>query len=241
MAAHASRPATRKLTQFLTTPSKIASALDWKKNGGSILSLNILRDRIGLSVASHPCREENRAVSLDPIALRFKRKSSKELDSSVISQLQDIIQTHLVCGLVVAWPIQKEGRLGAPCGRVLYTLDSLFQSSNSILTANRKFCLWDGLHVEPECEEDKFGRCEVYGRPSFHTPNYVAKSSDFDAPPLESMDVWQDFCQAHWPNHCVPTKEDCTQTILKEQSVQYNDGEWLDHFEENGYIQASAL
>merc|ERR1712151_379128 len=49
-------PMKRKLTQFLATPSKVVSALNWRDVDGSILSLDLITNKksIGIALAPHP-------------------------------------------------------------------------------------------------------------------------------------------------------------------------------------------
>mmetsp|Transcript_10319 Transcript_10319/g.17327 ORF Transcript_10319/g.17327 Transcript_10319/m.17327 type:complete len:237 (-) Transcript_10319:22-732(-) len=233
----------KRLTQYMTAPSRIASALDWKRKAGSIVSLDICRDRIDLSVASHPCNGEA-PLSLDSIPLQYSytNKNMKCLKRSVMEQLHDIVQKHEVCGFVVAWPVQREGRMGAPCGRVLHTLDSMLLSNATLLTPGRKFCLWDGSHVAMEAE-DKWGRCEIYGRSSADDSmnEHVASREQYNQWTQGTPDdVWEDFAKAHWPDLCAAIK--ANQAVVDESLLDYNNGEFLDHYEEQGaYLQTPAM
>lgn len=229
--------ASSKLTNFLTTPSKVANALDWKKMSSSVLALNIGRDEIGLTLASHPSCRERTSLKLNPIPLTFVHEGNrKSLDSGVITQLNDLVQKFQVCGFVVNWPLQKEGRIGASCGRVLHTLDSLCMDSKTpILSKNRKFCLWNGSHVKLE-PDDLFARCSIYSRPSTNDPDFVhlASREQYNQN-IVAVDIWNDFCRAHWPemyqHETTPAIEDFS-----------FDSEWLTDFEQNGsYMEAAAL
>ena len=230
--------ASARLTHFLTTPSKVANALDWKKLSSSVLALNITRDEISLTLASHPSCNEQTSIKLDAIPLHFINKDNrKSLDSDVIAELNDIVKAHNVCGFVVNWPLQKEGRIGASCGRVLHTLDSLLlDSKTQILSNNRKFCLWNGSHVELE-HDDPFGRCSIYGRPSStNDPDFVhvASREQYNQNRV-AVDIWNDFCHIHWPELCQH------ESVSAKQDFSF-DGEWLDDFEQNGaYLEAVAL
>jgi RNase H-fold protein (predicted Holliday junction resolvase) len=230
-------PASAKLTQFLTAPSKVANALDWKKLSGSVLALNISRDEIGLTLASHPsCNSSDPQEQLDAIPLHFVVEDNRKcLDSEVIASLNEVVQQHKVCGFVVHWPLQKEGRMGASCGRVLHTLDGLLMDSKTpILSNNRKFCLWDGSHIQME-HDDAFGRCPVYGRPSTTDADFVhvASREQYNQDDTVVVDVWNDFCRTHWPelSQAQPVQEDIV-----------FDGAWLEDFEQGGaYLETSAL
>lgn len=208
------------LLKFINKPSKIASVLDWKKvSGGSVLSLDIHRDRIGVAVAPHPSFSAHHfdddydhygteCRTLEPIRLStsrtglavaannndticdtgdFKSASnghnphhlfSEDLKRVCRTRLLEICQEYNVCGMVVAWPLQHDtGKMGAACGRVLYTLERLFVPpvaklqnedgtgdgfNNSSSTQNEEeeqemralvsklppMCLWDPQHFQ---------------------------------------------------------------------------------------------
>jgi RNase H-fold protein (predicted Holliday junction resolvase) len=189
----------KTLTHFLTTPHRIASSLDWKKLTGSVLAMNITSERIGLCLSPHPTHGEA-PVTLQDIPLKLETRNGKRVVSSnTMSQLQDLVQQNKVCGILVGWPVQENGRLGAPCGKVLHALDSLVANSQ-VLTPNRPFCLWDGLHVEEEIS-DSFGRLSSYGK-KYDSPKMVHVASEEQYVPARNLvacDIWNDFCRTHWP------------------------------------------
>mmetsp|Transcript_17018 Transcript_17018/g.25757 ORF Transcript_17018/g.25757 Transcript_17018/m.25757 type:complete len:238 (+) Transcript_17018:162-875(+) len=234
----------KKLTKFLTTPSKIASTLEWNKLRGSVLALDISRNEISLTLASHPlCGEDIlQTTKLDSLPLTFcTRRNKKVVDSSVAAQLNEIVRTHKVCGFVVNWPLQKEGRIGASCGRVLHTLDSIIEESESpIFSAGRKFCLWDGSHVELE-QDDSFGRCSMYGTPSTTEAHHVHLASREQYNQERAVvDIWNDFCHKHWPMLFENEGQPAVATKTEEETVF--DNEWLDVYEEShGDMQVAAL
>jgi len=235
-----------KLTRFLTSPTEIAKTLDWKKLNSSVLALKISRQHVALTIASHPLpsvperilkptRNENYNIdtsAIDPIIpLKFTTASGKKiLDSSVILRLRDIIQTHNICGFIVSWPLEKEGRIGADCGRVLYTLDAILNATPSeeepttIFSNNRKFCLWDESHVKLE-QDDSFGRCSAFGMSSYRRENHVSRGRRKQPEENQQIiseaadSVWVDFCQRHWPNSKIMS--DDTDDFLF-------DDKWLD-------------
>ena len=44
----------------------------------------------------------------------------------VLRQLDHVVKEYNVCGVLVSWPVQRDtGKVGAACGRVLYTLEDL--------------------------------------------------------------------------------------------------------------------
>lgn len=226
-----------KLTQFMTVPSKIAGALDWKKTSGSILSLKFERDCVSMNLAPHPSLKL-KIQSLDPILIKYMvRNNRKVLVASVRDKLQDIVLSNKVCGFVVDWPLQKEGRKGASCGRVLHFLDNLLEAQ--VLTQNRRFCLWNGDHITMETE-DNWGRCSAYGRKcevSGHIDSgyqYANTSTNVVA------DMWSDFAETHWPE--MYKREKSVSTVPSPRTCDYFNSEWLEHVEQEGaYLQTSTL
>lgn len=200
MSATAAASAARNsLSRFLTTPSKVAHALDWRKaSGGCILSMSIRPDFVDLAVASHP-DSEDAPVPLPSIPIQTQVVNNQRVISpAVAEELGKIMNAWNVCGMVVSWPVQEEGWVGAPCGRVLFTLDQLIQSQTGagVINANRKVCLWNESHNE-YCE-DNWGRCPLYAKTSEKTIHYASKEQ-YQAPRTLAADVWNDFCRAHWP------------------------------------------
>jgi RNase H-fold protein (predicted Holliday junction resolvase) len=194
--------------KYLLEPCKLAAKFDWSRKAGSILALDVGKDQIGLAVASHPEHAEA-PLALDPMPLTLETKTGnrKVLTESVLNALKHTVLAYNVCGFVVSWPVQKEGRCGAPCGKVLHTLDSLVEESTSIVNAQRPFCLWDEHHYIPL--DDKWGRLPLYGETTNKTlhraseEQYVHQCSSSIA-----VDVWNDFCSKHWPELCNQAVDD---------------------------------
>jgi RNase H-fold protein (predicted Holliday junction resolvase) len=180
--------------KVLTNPSKIASALDWRKVSGSILSLDIHKGHIGMAVASHPSFGE-KTQTLDSIKL-LKRGHA---DADIKEQLAEIVKEFKVCGVVVSWPIQTDtGRPGAACGRILHTLDDLLEDSN-VISNSRPICFWDGRHVEPE-PEDEWGRCAAYAKTSDKDIHIASQEQYNQDENVVAAQVWDDFVKAQWPD-----------------------------------------
>lgn len=185
------------IAKLLTAPSKVAGALDWRKASGSLLSLTILRDTIELAISSHPEFGEP-LFKLPSIPLKqHVQNNRKTLDAAVVQELSQIVQDHQVCGFVVNWPVQKEGWCGAPCGRVLHTLDDLAAASNKVLSKSRPVCLWDEEHHVPP--EDEWGRAALYSTAGDETVVHVASTEQYGDHPTAAAKVWNDFCKVHWP------------------------------------------
>ena len=191
--------ASKAILNVLTTPSKVASKLDWRRASGSVLSLDIHQDRIGLAIASHPTYGEG-ISTLRPITLQRKGRVNEECRIA----LSKIVKEHKVCGVVVSWPLQDSGKMGAACGRVLYTLENILQEDSTIITPNRPFCLWDGNHSSKEEEEDGFGRSVAYSRvPSKSNLVHRASKEQYCQDENENTaaaQVWDDFYRSHWPD-----------------------------------------
>jgi RNase H-fold protein (predicted Holliday junction resolvase) len=160
----------------------VAHALDWKKVAGAcVLSLHVGKDCIDLAVTSrHPSLDKcvqplpsiplktttTTTCTIDRKNNSKRAKSFKTLHPSVVEELHDLVEDWDVCGFVVSWPVQKEGRCGAQCGRVLHTLDQIVQAdgssnSSSMFNHSRPVCLWDSNHIQA-WREDEWGRSATY-------------------------------------------------------------------------------
>jgi len=191
----------QNILKYLTDPSKVASRLDWKKASGSVLAIDVGSDRMGLAVAVHPS-QGNTPLPLKalPIKLETRSGNQRALCDSVIEDLQTIVKNYNVCGFVVSWPMQKEGRCGAPCGKVLHTLDSLVEESSAIVNSNRPFCLWDEHHYMPN--EDQWGRTPQYSHCTKNKALHLASKEQYvhECSSSIAVDVWNDYCSKHWPH-----------------------------------------
>lgn len=194
-------PSIPNLSKFLTSPSKIAHALDWRKRtGGNVVSMSIGRHRIDLSVASHPeSSDEGMLQTLPSIPIQTHAcalRNKYVLSPAVADELSHLLQRWQVCGLIVSWPVQEEGWAGASCGRVLFTLDHLCSTTN-LFNANRKFCLWNDSH-RVFCD-DAWGRSPMFTHTSSKIIHYASKEQ-YNLMPSKVSHVWNDFCRAHWPD-----------------------------------------
>lgn len=184
----------KQLTRILTTPSKIASSLDWRKASGAILSLDIQKDRIGLAVASHPSFQEP-TKELEPIAI------SRTLDENTLQRLAGIVEEERIIGFVVNWPVQKDtGKLGYSCGRVLNMLDQLVETADdaSVVTSSRPVCLWDAEHVVPPTI-DEWGRCSQFANTSNKALHVASKEQYHTTSNQAATQVLDDFLKVNWP------------------------------------------
>lgn len=226
----------KALLKVLTTPSKIASALDWKKLNGTVLSLDIHKDRIGLAIASHPAFGE-KAAPLQDIPLARKGRVTKECKERLAALAKD----HRVCGVVVSWPLQQDtGRMGASCGRVLHTLEELLQDS-SLCTPGRPLCLWDGEHSMPE-PEDQWGRSVAYSKTSDKTVHKASEEQYNQDENVVAAKVWEDFCQTHWPElyqqKARATISSSSSQPARKSTTSVDDANWEDT---SAYVNAALL
>lgn len=181
-----------KLSRYLVTPSRVASLMDWKATlgTGAVMALDINRDRIGVAVASHPNGSSGVATArtLDPILLPRKRSASTSTATAQashphhdhpLSHLEEVAAREQVCGVIVRWPLQDGGRMGAQCGRILYQLDNFVASSTTggqkrtLIGKNRPFALYDdrpltrgqGIEIDDSMDmPDEWGRHSSFSR-----------------------------------------------------------------------------
>eukprot|EP00537_Pseudo-nitzschia_pungens_P012528 CAMPEP_0172385288 /NCGR_PEP_ID=MMETSP1061-20121228/2958_1 /TAXON_ID=37318 /ORGANISM="Pseudo-nitzschia pungens, Strain cf. pungens" /LENGTH=262 /DNA_ID=CAMNT_0013114237 /DNA_START=149 /DNA_END=937 /DNA_ORIENTATION=+ len=215
----AGRSCSKQLYRVLTNPSRVASALDWRKStGGAIATLNVHADRIGGGRRSPPfcifVKIEINANANDPALPVLAAQGPEQLPEASRLALSDLVREHSVCGFVVSWPLQPDtGLAGASCGRTLLALEDLLDSnsststtssttseSSSILGPNRPVCLWNGTGVSAP-EFDAFGRSPVYARTPLndnHDHDDVSNRYRHDEA-IRTEAVWEDFARTHWP------------------------------------------
>jgi RNase H-fold protein (predicted Holliday junction resolvase) len=236
--------------KLIRHPSKIASALDWKKASGAILSLDVGTDRIGVAVASHPCHGDA-PLALEPVPLHLETLNNKRVLSPVVArQLQEIVKRYNVSSFVVSWPVQKEGRCGAPCGKVLHTLDCLVEdSTTNLITDKRPFCLWDEHHYQ--APEDQWGRNPLYGEPPSNTKTlHSAKQEQYQHKTSSTVaaQVMVDFMRHQWPE-IYEQREQPDEASLFAPSASSKplskpaetNFDWLEHYESTDSYMSVAV
>ena len=149
-AGRGGRLCSKGLFQVLTTPSKIANALDWKQPvGGSIATLSVQTDRIQLFISSHPSTlpttttttngdtpvpttsvssssTSSSSSSSSEYSFPLRHQGRRHISSAMRHQLSEIVLDHRVCGFIVCWPLHADtGRMGAACGRTLFAIEQL--------------------------------------------------------------------------------------------------------------------
>ena len=223
------------ITQMLTTPGQVAHALDWRQASGAILSLRIVRDRIDLAVASHPALEEP-TMELPSIPLRTSTKDNRKvLDAAVSRELAQAVQRFNVCGMVVSWPVQREGWCGKSCGKVLHTLDQIQAA------ARRPVCLYDPEHSAPP--EDEWGRAPLYAQTTDQTL-HVASQEQYNQDNTVgkvAVDIWNDFCAEHWPELCQQPQPIRLEQQRRSEDSSNDDGLYQDEDFYATRLQAAAF
>jgi hypothetical protein len=222
-AAYCSKKA---LLKALTSPAKVASLLD--KHEGPILSLNILRQRIRMALVYHPSCDSEPLESISTVVDQEPEgqggrsgRQRRTIPRDCTEHLAQVVEEHAISAFLVAWPLQRDtGKLGASCGRVLYTLESMisqqqllqqqqqsYSNENTLFTPSRPVCLWDSHSVDEQLFEDDWGRCVSYGRPppplstekNSMMQHLASKEQYATDESVMAADVWKDFCRVHWP------------------------------------------
>lgn len=197
-----------KLSSVIVGPAKVANLLDWRKAVGSVMSLDITRERIGVAVAEHPelfCEP----IVLNSISLQQDQggvpNKMNEVAKDIISQLEAVVKQHRVCAFVVNWPV-VEGRMGEQCGKVLQVLDSVIDQSNTVVTRKRPFTLWCNRETASfdASPPDEWGRSTVFAKAPSYVPgmNYSSKSvtrqeSSVNAS-VVAANVLDEWIKNHW-------------------------------------------
>ncbi|CAB9513744.1 expressed unknown protein [Seminavis robusta] len=210
-----------RLLKFLKQPAQIANALDWKKQTKTIASLHIGRHHIGVAIAHHPSLGEDVSI-LHPVNLDLVTRTETNrsaVDPASVDRLERICHKHNVGGFLVCWPLQKEGRAGASCGKVLHTLESLVEDTDSVFTPSRPICLWVGGEGEDSAEaaatreayeEDEWGRAAAYSRCCYDKTIYLASKENycFLKGSSEFAAVTSDaFARQFWPDEFETEQE----------------------------------
>lgn len=196
-----------RLLQLLKPPTQLADALDWKKQSKTVATLHIGRDRIGVAVASHPDFGEVKLLPPLHLELVTREGNLRALAPSCVEALETLCDAHKVGSFLVWWPLQREGRPGARCGKVLHTLESLIAESDKVLTPRRPISLWTGDMDKDQHEqyaEDEWGRSSVYSRCSYDKTIHRASVEQYCHPrgsSASAVETWDEFCKQYWPHH----------------------------------------
>mmetsp|Transcript_17384 Transcript_17384/g.32998 ORF Transcript_17384/g.32998 Transcript_17384/m.32998 type:complete len:231 (-) Transcript_17384:120-812(-) len=223
------------ITKFLTSPSKVARALDWKKSA-SVLSLHVGKDSIDMAVTSHPSTTSDKELILPLPSIPIKcevQHNQKVLKEAVLNELASIVEQFDVCGMVVSWPVQKEGWCGAPCGKVLHTLDQMARDKD-IVSASRPVCLWDGHHFHSN--EDEWGRSALYAHISKKDIHIASKEQYKDEGSL-AAEIAHDYLRHHWPD----LYDDERPEWAGKTEASTIDISWLDAYEDTASYSKASL
>jgi hypothetical protein len=216
------RPSLAKpINYFLTSPNKVAEALDWKKSSGHVLSLNITKTAIDVAVSSHPQYEEPVEI-LRRIPLHLEivgRNNRKRISDQTLESMRKIMHNNDVCGLLVAWPVTSDGRCGSSCGRVLHCLDQI----TPILNTSKPVSLYDLNHYNPD--EDEWGRAPKLGiTPPPTKKIHIASVEQYRENPGDWVcrKVWTDFCKVYWPQYEVGDDVDLEDSYTFDATGEYD-------------------
>lgn len=209
-----------ELSKALVPAPRLASILDWKRLGGAcIMALDISNDRIGVAFGNHPSRRTP-ICTLPPIAFAHgacgskKRNRVESDDENVVATLKELMKRLDVCGFVVGWPLQSDGRPGKPCGRVLHVLDKLAYNKDPVLSQRRPFVLWDdryssragsgvSLISKHDMPTDSFGRCVAYSQvPSFPPGRSCSSEEWYNRPTAKDSSVASDILKTYLETNC---------------------------------------
>lgn len=239
--------ASKQLLKILASPSKVATALDWKKSiGASIATMDVHADRIGVTISRHPSTtaSEPSDATTTSYSLPVEPKGLRKIPDSSRRQFSDLVRDHNVCGFVVSWPIQRDtGIMGAACGRTLFTIEELLSSpelqqqeqqqqqeqsmsQRPVFNPIRPVCFWDGVHTEQH-EADVFGRSPVYARASDKKVHRASKEQYHQDESIVAVKVWEDFVRANWPKIYRQQQQQQRQSTEKSsQDRDYKHQEW---------------
>ena len=189
------------LLKRLTSPAKVASALDWKRlAGASVATLSVHASHLNVSLHAHP---KTTSSPQEVTSVTFPLQRGRMRDEHQ-AQLQNLLtNSNNVAGVVVSWPLQRDtGKLGAACGRTLKVLEEILLPMTTSTNANLQVCLWDAVHSGYLNKADEWGRNAhlAGGGNTFTKKVHLASVEQYRQD--ESMtpaQVWTDFVHAQWP------------------------------------------
>mmetsp|Transcript_6688 Transcript_6688/g.14630 ORF Transcript_6688/g.14630 Transcript_6688/m.14630 type:complete len:256 (+) Transcript_6688:67-834(+) len=235
-----------KLSQCVVPPNRLASIVSWSPSISTVMGLDISDERIGVAIAKHPS-PNNRVDTLDSIPYVSNSKKAyytthrADDNKRVTKELADLVKEHRICGFVVGWPLQPDGRPGGPCGKVLHLLDHLAnQYPDPLMHKNRPFALWDIRDIpfntledklinsrNHESEVDRWGRNEVFARtPSQCVGSYLYRSGEqFYHPNTNDSTASALMLKHYMDSHWEPEDE--------EEAVHFNETDASAQFDHN--------
>ncbi|KAG7351418.1 hypothetical protein IV203_010778 [Nitzschia inconspicua] len=226
----------RRLMNLLSAPSKVASALDWRKLGGSVMTLAVHGDRIEVIASHHPSDEQKSGVVVESLPLEKKGRMIPEFTKQ---RLMKILKDEDVCGIVVSCPVQNDtGKLGYAAGRTLWLIEQLLGVVNgsSVLPQHRPICLWDGVHTE-QPPVDEWGRSAVYANTSSKPCHLASQEQYHQDEGILAARVWEDFVKNNWPDlyrfHPSPLGDNSSQKEFSSKTGNETEFPYWDSLYEN--------
>ena len=153
--------------RYLASACQVANVLNWQKSwGGTVASISVLKDHVDIVIGTHPdeCCDtvtepliaatvrQTESVPLVWHQVETKKQNKKVLDASTLHQLEQLVDQHRVCGIIVNWPIATKlhgmkvppptNHWNAECGRVLHLLENI-HLHGTVLKACQPICLYN--------------------------------------------------------------------------------------------------
>ena len=220
------------------------------------MALDIGHKRIGVALAAHSS-ENNIIYPGNPIeypaSSSSRAKGALMTHDLITKEVNKIIHDNKVCAFVVNWPVQKNGRLGKSCGRVLHVLDHFTEVSKPLVSPIRPFTLWEeGEGPDPSGDVDKWGRSAIFSQvPSAHQKMYNSAMSANDMNDEGDSTVasymLQDFMNSQYAQgnedmYHIEDGNEKRDTTYVDRICSTFSKQFLDDYESNGaYVQSSVL
>jgi RNase H-fold protein (predicted Holliday junction resolvase) len=220
-----------------------------------LLSLQITKHCIGISITEHPSKNESQHIihDLDPIPylpkeeVRGHGKKRSRISRSMFDMKKQMIKAELstiindfnVCGLVVGYPLEETGHPGSACGRVLHLLDYFADAKNGmIIGPKRPATLWDPrLYARNHFEHtqtpmDRWGRSAAFCKKATQDKNVYNVHNESSA---------YNKIQIYFSNHGKNQRDDEEESYSSNQILK----EFLDrHYhqdEDMRYVRHSSI
>ena len=188
------------LLKRLTSPAKVASALDWKRlAGASVATLSVHASHLNVSLHAHP-KTSSPPQQVTSVTFPLQRGRMRDEHQAQLKNLLSGTDSTNVAGVVVSWPLQRDtGKLGAACGRTLKVLeDILLPMTNS--NNQLQVCLWDAVHSGYLNKADEWGRnAHLAGAGTTKTVHLASVEQYRQDESMTPAQVWTDFVHAQWP------------------------------------------
>ena len=202
--------ASKRLQGVLRRPSYLAEKLEWHQaRGGTLLCVSfssVGSKQKNSCSAAHvaTCRHPSFSTEASNLSSLATHKRGLLTEQSLF-QLTSLIRHHSVCGLLVAWPVQKEdggGTMGYGCGRTIRSLEHVIEKCPLWSRKEIPICLWEPLEMRKKSVNlDEWGRNPIYGRRYDGTFWHSAREEQYHAyARISSLnEMYQEFVSIHWP------------------------------------------